>query len=48
VYVLRGGAYVSSTRAEVLPRLDPLGRFVERADQTAAVRENRRALRDAG
>ncbi len=41
-------AYVSSTRSEVLPGLDLdlLVSFVERTDQTAAVREYRRALRD--
>ncbi len=50
VHVLRGGAYVPSTRSEVRPGidLDLLVSFVERTDQTAAVREHRRALRDAG
>jgi Uma2 family endonuclease len=48
VHVLRGRAYVASTRSEVLPGLDLdlLVSFVERTDQTAAVREYRRALRD--
>lgn len=48
VHVLRGQAYVPSTHSEVLPGLDLdlLVRFVERTDQTAAVREYRRALRD--
>lgn len=49
VRVLRGGSYVPSTGSDVLPAidLDLLVGFVERTDQTAAVREYRRALRDA-
>ena len=43
VHVLRGGAYVTSTRSEVLPGidLDLLVRFVDRADQTDAVHDAR-------
>ncbi len=49
VYVLRGDSYVRAPRSEVLPDIDLtlLLRFVERTDQATALREYRRALRDA-
>jgi Uma2 family endonuclease len=48
VLVLRGGAYVEVAQSEVLPALD-LGRlssFIEREDQTQAVREFRALVRE--
>jgi len=47
VHVLRGDAYVTATRSEVLPALDLalLTRFAERLDQPQALREYRDALR---
>lgn len=47
VHVLRGDAYVTAPRSELLPSLDLalLTRFVERLDQPQALREYRDALR---
>lgn len=47
VLVLRGGAYVKAARSEVLPKLDltVLTTFVDRDDQTEAVRAYRKTLR---
>jgi Uma2 family endonuclease len=48
VHVLRGDAYVTAPRSELLPALDLalLTRFAERLDQPQALREYRDALRD--
>ncbi|MFO0606515.1 MAG: Uma2 family endonuclease [Polyangiales bacterium] len=48
VYVLRGDAYVTAPRSELLPALDLalLARFADRLDQPQALREYRDALRD--
>lgn len=49
MHVLRGDAYVTAPRSELLPSLDLalLTRFVERLDQPQALREYRDALRAA-
>jgi hypothetical protein len=47
IYRLRRGRYTRSARSGLLPELDlaHLSRFIERPDQTRAVREYRDSLR---